>query len=256
MFKGLTQALVSVAIVLCASPAFARLDEPASAPAPNSSIAVNTYPAADLILGDLALPVVGLAGSGGSLGLRRGAHEPAPGELNVFGSVAIPVATLATTRKWQAVIDSEMAAGPPTEDAARLLALVTDSNARTDVEVLALVNRVVNTAIRYTADRGDVWSTAIVTAARGTGDCEDYAILKHWLLVNLGFSAEQLQLVVLRDARRGLNHAVLAVHLASGSYILDNLTNRLMADAAFRSYVPLVSFVGDKSYVHGLGAQS
>ena len=42
-----------------------------------------------------------------------------------------------------------------------------------------------------------------------------------------------------------------AVHLAGEVYILDNLNGRVSRDSAYPSYLPIVSFVADKSYIHG-----
>src|SRR5690606_38495179 len=62
---------------------------------------------------------------------------------------------------------------------------------------LAMVNRAVNGAIRYKSDAGnwgveDKWATPAEMALAGTGDCEDYAIAKMWMLRALGFSEDQL----------------------------------------------------------------
>ena len=46
-------------------------------------------------------------------------------------------------------------------------------------------------------------------------------------------------------------HAVLAVHLNGQSYILDNLSSRVLPDGALKNYVPIESFSGSRSFIHG-----
>ena len=57
----------------------------------------------------------------------------------------------------------------------------------------------------------------------------------------LGFTAEQLRLVVVRDVVRDLAHAVLAVYLDDEVYVLDNLTNAVLPQDRIRHYVPYFS---------------
>lgn len=176
---------------------------------------------------------------------------------NVFKSVVVPVGKLAAFAQWGRV---QPAAGSAVDctgsfcksaTGRRLASLAEQARGLSQVEALKLVNREVNRAIRYRSDKGDSWQTLAQSAARGTGDCEDYAIAKMQLLADLGFAPEQLQFIVLKDTRRQLYHAVLAVHVDGKRYILDNLSNTAASDDIFRTYKPIVSFVGSKSYVHG-----
>ncbi len=185
------------------------------------------------------------------------ARRTAP-NYNVFKSVVVPVGKLAAFAQWGKVRPSAsdaavLCAGGPCKSAAgrALAAAAEQARALPQVEALTLVNRAVNRAIKYRSDRGDSWQTLAQSAARGMGDCEDYAIAKMQLLASLGFAPEQLQFIVLKDTRRQLYHAVLAVHVEGKRYILDNLSNTAASDEIFRAYKPIVSFVGAKSYVHG-----
>lgn len=56
------------------------------------------------------------------------------------------------------------------------------------------------------------WATVEEFMRRG-GDCEDYATTKYYLLRRLGFSADQLRIVVTRERGERGFHAVLAVQL-------------------------------------------
>lgn len=196
------------------------------------------------------------------------APEPLGKRLGAFGSVAISAGTLPAARKWRSATGADYAAlftddceraGLAACDSALAVRLRKVRGQAEDLSGAALleaVNTAVNAALAYGADRatwgqGDYWAPPTETAARGVGDCEDYAITKMWLLRSLGVSADALQLVVLQDTKKAVYHAVLAVHLEGRRYILDNLSARVRPDSDFASYMPIMSFVGDKSYIHG-----
>lgn len=193
---------------------------------------------------------------------------PVPGgtdEYGVFGSVALPIGTLPASRQWLRVSATDFTAqygahctaAACTSGIGKLLKdAALKAEGKPTYEALSLVNSAVNHLIRYRPDSGDNWATPVETAARGSGDCEDYAIAKMWLLRSIGIPADELQLVVLKDTRRGLYHAVLAVHTGGERYILDNLSNRVVTDTAFRNYQPVESFIGSKSYIHGFASRT
>ena len=92
---------------------------------------------------------------------------------------------------------------------------------------IAEINRAVNLSIKTMADSvqhgiDDVWSAPLATFAAGAGDCEDYAIVKYVVLRQSGTLSDNLRLVIVRDVRRGLNHAVVAVRFDGEWLILDN----------------------------------
>jgi len=188
--------------------------------------------------------------------------------LGVFSSVAISAARLPAAAKWQQVTRTDFTAlfgadcagsglaGCNTQFARSLQGVADEATGLPELAVLDLVNRSVNAAMTYREDTalwgvGDYWATPSEVARKGAGDCEDFAIAKFWLLRSLGVSAEQLQLVVLQDTRRQLFHAVLVAHIGSGSYVLDNVTNRLNRDTAYAQYQPIMSFSDGRNYIHG-----
>ncbi len=61
------------------------------------------------------------------------------------------------------------------------------------------------------------------------GDCEDYAIVKYMALRKLGFSAEEMRIVVVRDLNLGVAHAVLALYQGDEIIILDNQVKKPVA---------------------------
>ena len=66
----------------------------------------------------------------------------------------------------------------------------------------------------------------------------------------LGFTPEQLRLVVVRDVVRDLAHAVLAVYLDDQVYILDNLTKAVLPQEQIGQYVPYYSVNETTRWAH------
>lgn len=88
---------------------------------------------------------------------------------------------------------------------------------------LELVNRRVNSEIRYVDDRvGDVWSLPV-----REGDCEDFVLLKRQRLVERGWPPGAL-LVTVVVAPDGRGHSLLTVRTDRGELVLDNNTNRIL----------------------------
>ena len=118
---------------------------------------------------------------------------------------------------------------------------------------LQAVNRFVN---RWEArtdqenyQKADYWASPM-TFLRRSGDCEDYAILKYMSLRQLGFEAEQLRLVVVRDVLRDLAHAVLAVHVEDEVFILDNLFQAVLPQRMVSQYLPYYSVNENARFSH------
>jgi predicted transglutaminase-like cysteine proteinase len=190
---------------------------------------------------------------------RPSAPVPA-GDYGLFGSVALPMSTLPATKQWRSVSATDFttqygahctSAACATGIGALLARAALKAEGQPALEALTLVNSSVNHLIRYRSDANDHWATPVETAARGSGDCEDFAIAKLWLLRSIGYTPSQLQLVILRDTRTRAFHAVLAVHVNGQRYILDNLSNRVLTDGALKAYVPIESFAGNKTFIHG-----
>ncbi|MGI9499631.1 MAG: transglutaminase-like cysteine peptidase, partial [Geminicoccaceae bacterium] len=83
-----------------------------------------------------------------------------------------------------------------------------------------------------------------------SGDCEDYAIMKYVSLRQLGFEAEQMRLVVVRDVLRDLAHAVLAVHVDQEVFILDNLFQAVLPQHMVNQYLPYYSVNENARFSH------
>ncbi len=124
-----------------------------------------------------------------------------------------------------------------------------------EADLLARVNQWVNREIAYVNDdrnyrQRDFWATAEQTIARGSGDCEDFAILKMQLLRAAGVDADRMKLVLLRDLAANSDHAFLLVQTATGKVVLDNMTDRLYDGSQANSVRPVLSFSGNQRWVH------
>lgn len=111
--------------------------------------------------------------------------------------------------------------------ALRFIELVDMAQTRSGRDRLDLVNRMVNTTIRYTSDIAqhgvvDLWSSPLVSFASERGDCEDYAIAKYFILRSAGMATSDLRLLLVRDLVTREYHAVLAARDDGQWLMLDN----------------------------------
>jgi predicted transglutaminase-like cysteine proteinase len=136
--------------------------------------------------------------------------------------------------KWQEILDE-----------ARGLAGVEQARA-----VNAAFNRVKYVNDNRNYGQEDYWATLFEFLGRERGDCEDYAIAKYETLRELGWPAKSLRLVVVRDTKLDLNHAILAVYTNEGIYIADNQTKSLVNASSIRHYRPIYSINEDGWWLH------
>ena len=119
-------------------------------------------------------------------------------------------------------------------------------------EVHAFVNRT-----RYREDwrvwgKRDYWAAPGEFFARG-GDCEDFAIAKYLSLKALGFDTADMRVLVLKDQRRDVLHAVLLVQHRGETLVLDNLSRRVMTWDEVPHYLPLYSVNETDFWLHRNG---
>ncbi|MEN9707625.1 MAG: hypothetical protein RIQ68_33 [Pseudomonadota bacterium] len=96
-----------------------------------------------------------------------------------------------------------------------------------NVALIDRVNKQVNHAIKPVPDLDhwneiDRWDYA----EDGSGDCEDYALVKRKLLLAEGFPQGALLMTVVRDENMD-GHAVLTVRTDRGDLVLDNMSDQL-----------------------------
>lgn len=178
-----------------------------------------------------------------------------------FGIVAAVVSDSVLNDKWtrvQSQIDVELAQiadcqrsrkSCASQAALNFIAIIDAARARHGRARIGEVNRAINLAIKPASDlaqhgEADVWTLPLQTLATGAGECEDYAI--EFVALRLsGIPAEDLRIVIVKDVRRGAEHALTAARLDSHWLTLDNRRMTMVADTDSWDYRP--SFV-----IHGL----
>jgi predicted transglutaminase-like cysteine proteinase len=128
--------------------------------------------------------------------------------------------------------------------AQRFLSIVELGRQRQGRARLGEINRAVNLSIKPVSDwaqygTADFWSAPLATLDSGAGDCEDYAIVKYIALRESGITADDLRLLIVRDVKRNVEHAVVTVRNDGEWLILDNRTLTLVNAEEARHYFPL-----------------
>ena len=102
---------------------------------------------------------------------------------------------------------------------------------------------------RATYGKREHWAspTEFMTSS---GDCEDYAIAKFFALRRMGFSNEELRIVVLWDRIRAIGHAVVAVYDGDEILILDNLSPMVTSHWRYSHYIPQYSMNETARWAH------
>ena len=173
-------------------------------------------------------------------------RPPAP---DLFGKVAVPVRVKAPVAEWYRLAGPSLdgVQGPWTT-----LFQPTGAKAGWPDPLLVAVNRWVNGYVRYIDDaNGDHWASAAQTLRYRIGDCEDFAIAKMALLQRAGVSVDDMFLIVVRQMQSRGDHAVLAVRREGVTYILDNRTDRVLADRQVADYQPVLGYSGPFTWVYG-----
>ena len=95
-------------------------------------------------------------------------------------------------------------------------------------QTIVSVNRKVNVEIEAVTDQ-DHWAVADRwdLAEDGSGDCEDFQLLKRKLLAEAGLPRRAMRITVVIDEKRE-GHAVLMIRTDRGDFILDNKTNAVL----------------------------
>lgn len=123
------------------------------------------------------------------------------------------------------------------------------------------VNESLNRVINWQEDQktwgmSDYWATPLETIAKKAGDCEDFAIIKYFSLLDLGVPVNQLRLVYVK-AKNGngtssteLAHMVLAYYpsLDQEPFILDNMLSDIKPASRRPDLTPVFSFNSEGIY--------
>jgi predicted transglutaminase-like cysteine proteinase len=91
---------------------------------------------------------------------------------------------------------------------------------------LEAVNTAVNTGVRPATDQEIFGRPEVWEFPDGSGDCEDFVLLKQKILMDKGWPAAALLITVVRQTN-GDGHAVLTVTTNRGDLVLDNLDSHI-----------------------------
>lgn len=93
------------------------------------------------------------------------------------------------------------------------------------------------------------WETPFEFLRKG-GQCQDYAIAKYLLLRAAGVPEDRLRVVVVRDTKLGLDHAVTVAYVDGEALILDNLRQAVVPASSIRDYQPYYSINEEGWWLH------
>ena len=90
----------------------------------------------------------------------------------------------------------------------------------------------------------DYWATPNETMNSGTGDCEDYAILKYFVLTTMGVSPAQLRIAYVAIETDRRTHMVLtyAPSRDGETLVLDNMRETVAPTSDREDLTPIYSF--------------
>lgn len=216
--------------------------------------------------GALLLPAVGGAASAQTLqDFMKSSREAGQA---LFGSTEISADRLTALPQWarvlskmkterrqfRACLDNQAACTAAGLRSWREVAASTAG--KPEIEVLKTVNAYFN-RWPYKIDRelygvSEFWATPREFMKR-SGDCEDYAIAKFFVLRDLGYANDKLRIVILMDRIRRVGHAVLAVYALGDILILDSLTDLIFSHRKYRHYVPQYSMNETTRWAHFYG---
>ena len=93
----------------------------------------------------------------------------------------------------------------------------------------------------------DLWNTPVqftqgpdyLVPGRVSGDCEDHAIAKYYALKKLGFTQDELRILVVKDLNLGVGHCILGVIYGGQCLILDNQIKSVWPASQIQHYKPI-----------------
>ncbi len=98
--------------------------------------------------------------------------------------------------------------------------------------------------------RSDYWETPVEFFARGSGDCEDFAIAKYASLRALGVPEERLRVAIVHDKVKDIPHAILIVYTDGDALVLDNQNKQARSISEVTRYRPIFSINRTAWWLH------
>jgi predicted transglutaminase-like cysteine proteinase len=142
------------------------------------------------------------------------------------------------------------AAGCEPAEWRQLLGVLRGLDLRAKLErVNAAVNRHPYVASQRNWGESNHWETPF-EFLRKSGQCQDYAVTKYLLLRAAGVAAAQLRVLVLRDMRLGLDHAVAVAYVEGEAFLLDNQIGAVVPADGVHHYQPYYSINEEGWWLH------
>ena len=183
---------------------------------------------------------------------------------SVFGAGEALGASLAPFKRWTAVLERVIHETPGYDElcairfggrciVAEWRRLIESLDGRARRERIDVVNAFFN-RFPYVIDQSnwgasDYWASPLQFLAR-SGDCEDYAIAKFVTLRQLGFSNDEMRLVILDDLNLGIAHAVLVVTDNDRLLVLDNQIPQPVDSRRVLHYRAIYSINEERWWLH------
>ncbi len=218
-----------------------------------------------ICLGLALVASVALATSAKAENLTNLARTARQADGGIFGSAEFQAAALSALPQWNRVLDrlsvegetlKSCMADATTCDTPVMRTLgraVAEARELPALQQIDYINKFFN-RWPYKLDievygLSEYWATPIEFMIN-SGDCEDYGIAKFFALRQLGFSNDQLRVVVVMDTIRQIGHAVLAVYVENDIKILDSLSDAIFSDSFYKHYVPQYSVNETSRWLH------
>jgi predicted transglutaminase-like cysteine proteinase len=183
---------------------------------------------------------------------------------SLFGTREIASSNTAQFWRWHAMLarwhEEERQAHGPCPDGiwkgcepkewTRLVRELRGLSDRDKIErVNAALNRYPYTPSWKNWDESNYWETPFEFLHK-SGQCQDYAIAKFMTLRAAGMPSERLRIVVLRDTRLQLDHAVVVAYVDGEALMLDNQFPRVMRPSQVSQYRPYYSINESGWWLH------
>lgn len=188
-----------------------------------------------------------------------------PGPSPLLGAVEIASNNLAALPQWTRIlnkIEDEKKAmercdvsvdACTSAEIVAWRAMIQGLRSQAPLDQLSEVNRFLNTWSEKPDDENygaeEYWASPLEFIAR-SGDSEDFAIVKFFTLRELGFTNEQLRIVVAKDVLRNKVHSFLAVYHDGKIHILDSVSKSVLTQNDVKYYVPFYSVNETTRWAH------
>lgn len=182
----------------------------------------------------------------------------------VFGTSETAGSNLAAFRRWGGVIErsihewlgygdpcsARLAGKCTTGEWRQLVSRLADKPRRERIDkVNAFFNRIPYVVDASNWGVADYWATPLQFLSRA-GDCEDYAVAKYVTLRQLGFSSDEMRVVVLDDTNLRVPHAILTVVAGDRLLVLDNQIPDVVDSKRILHYKAIYSINENRWWLH------